>query len=105
MFERHSAGEVEKSLLEKDEGLIAGGSSYGNIFAGGAAESHVCASTADWVSVLKAWNPYSLLVSFLLTTIDEISFGDTFNDLQYGHCGTVVNNNPSQTTMSCLVTS
>ena len=66
MFDKNSAAEVEKSLLQQNEGLIAGGSAYGNIFSGGAAESHLCASTADWANALKAWNPYSLLISFIL---------------------------------------
>ncbi len=66
MFDKNGAGEVEKRLLQKDEGLIAGGSAYASIFAGGAAESHICASTADWGNSLKAWNPYSLLITLVL---------------------------------------
>lgn len=65
MFEKNSAGEIEKRLMERDPGLIAGGSSYANIFSGGAAESHICASTADLGNSAKAWNPYSLLISFI----------------------------------------
>ncbi len=67
MFEHASAGEMEKRLLLEGEGLMAGGSAYGNIFSGGAAESHICASTADWVSLLKAWNPYALLVTWIMS--------------------------------------
>ncbi len=66
MFDKSSAAEMEKRLLEQGEALLAGGSAYCDIFAGGAAESHICASTADLGSVLKAWNPYSLLVTFLV---------------------------------------
>lgn len=65
MFDKYSAFEVEKRLLEKDPGLMEGGSAYGNIFSGGAKEAYICASTADWVHILKAWNPYSLLITFL----------------------------------------
>ncbi len=67
MFEKKSAAEVEKGLLQQTEGLIAGGTSYGNIFSGGAAESHLCISTADFGTMLKTWNPYSLLVTVLLS--------------------------------------
>lgn len=72
MFEKNSAAEVEKTLLGQDEGLVAGGTAYGNIFSGGAAESHLCASTADWANVLKAWNPYSLLISLILKPLAMI---------------------------------
>lgn len=61
-----SAIEIEKRLLQEDEGLISGGTAYSSIFAGGAAESHICASTRDWGSAFKTWNPYSLLVTLML---------------------------------------
>lgn len=67
MYEKISAETVETHLKEKDQGLLAGGTAYGNIFSGGAKESHICASTADWMGVLKTWNPYSLLITLLLT--------------------------------------
>ncbi len=67
MYEKSSAEEMENSMKEKDPGLMSGGTSYGNIFAGGAAEPHLCASTADWLGTLKAWNPYSIFVTFLLS--------------------------------------
>ena len=66
MFDKNSAAEIEQRLLKEQDGLLAGGSSYANIFSGGAAESHLCAATADWVTALKAWNPYSILVTCLL---------------------------------------
>jgi endonuclease/exonuclease/phosphatase family metal-dependent hydrolase len=69
MYEKAGAGEVERRMLEKNEGLIAGGSAYCNIFSGGAAESHICAATAGLGSSLKAWNPYSVLISFLFNPI------------------------------------
>ena len=67
MFEKGSAEAVEKGMAEQSEGLLNHGSAYGNIFAGGAAESHVCASTADWKGVLKTWNPYSVLITALMS--------------------------------------
>jgi len=66
MYEKSSAEEMENFLQTDAPGLITGGTSYGNIFSGGAAVSHVCASTADWLGVVKTWNPYSILVTFLL---------------------------------------
>lgn len=67
MYDKNSAEFIEKKLSMKGPGLIDGGSAYCDIFAGGAAESHVCASTADWINALKVWNPYSLLIGLLLT--------------------------------------
>ncbi len=67
MYEKESAEAMERSLMQNEPGLIAGGTAYGNIFSGGAAESHVCASTADWLGVVKTWNPYSVFVTFLLS--------------------------------------
>lgn len=72
MFEKNSAAEIEKRMLEHDPGLIDGGSSYANIFSGGAAESHICASTADIGNSARAWNPYSMLVGFIFNPIAMI---------------------------------
>jgi endonuclease/exonuclease/phosphatase family metal-dependent hydrolase len=66
MFDPDSAAMVERALLEQGEPLLKGGSSYSNIFTGGAAESHFCPASLGWDSVLKAANPFSL--AFLVLT-------------------------------------
>lgn len=72
MYDKASASAIESKLAQKGEGLMTGGSAYANIFAGGASESHLCASTADIGNSLKAWNPYSIFVSFLLNPLGMI---------------------------------
>ncbi len=66
MFDPDSAATVERSLLAEGEPLLAGGSSYSNIFTGGAAESHFCPSSLGWGFLLKAANPFAL--AFLVLT-------------------------------------
>lgn len=66
MFNPDAAREVEGYLNEKDEGLLKGGSAYGNIFTGGAKEAHFCASSIGWGSLLKAVSPLGLPVTVLL---------------------------------------
>jgi endonuclease/exonuclease/phosphatase family metal-dependent hydrolase len=60
MFDPDSAAGVERALAEQGEPLLKGGSSYSNIFTGGAAESHFCPASLGWDSVLKAANPLAL---------------------------------------------
>ena len=45
MFESDACAHVEKILAQSDPGLLKGGSSYSNIFTGGAEESHFCPGT------------------------------------------------------------
>lgn len=66
MYDPESARLIEDRLQEGREGLLAGGSSYANIFTGGAAESHVCASSFKWRSLLWAGNPWTHFVHTLL---------------------------------------
>lgn len=60
MFDPESAAMVERALSEQGEPLLKGGSSYSNIFTGGAEESHFCPASLGWDSVLKAANPLAL---------------------------------------------
>ena len=64
MFDPDSAARVERALTEQGEPLLKGGSSYSNIFTGGATESHFCPSSLGWGSLLRAANPFTL--AFLL---------------------------------------
>lgn len=66
MYDPESATDIEKGMAEKGAGLLAGGSSYSNIFTGGAKESHYCASGLGWGSLIKIMNPLSLTLTVLL---------------------------------------
>ncbi len=66
MFKPELAMSVENDLKTKGPALLEGGSSYGNIFTGGAAEPHFCASSIGWGTLLKAVNPLRLPLTVLL---------------------------------------
>ena len=66
MFSPEAAAGVEEKLKDKGEGLLNGGSAYGNIFTGGAAEAHFCAASMGWGGLLKAANPLGIPISLLL---------------------------------------
>ena len=61
MFESDACVHVEKILAQNNPGLLEGGSSYSNIFTGGAEESHFCPGTIGWSGLLKLTNPLLLL--------------------------------------------
>lgn len=48
MFHAEAAAHVEEKLAAEGEGLLRGGSSYSNVYTGGAAESHFCAPDLGW---------------------------------------------------------
>jgi endonuclease/exonuclease/phosphatase family metal-dependent hydrolase len=54
------SAEVEKRLAARGPGLLAGGSAWSDIFTGGAAEAHLCASTTGFGHLLGALNPLHL---------------------------------------------
>ena len=66
LFEADSADLVEARLQKKGIPLLKDGGSYGNIFCGGAKESHFCSTTIGWGDLLKAANPFTLSLSLLL---------------------------------------
>ncbi len=65
MFDPEPTASIEKVLQEKNPGLLQGGSSYANIFSGGAEESHFCPATFGWDHFTKSANPLSLIGFFL----------------------------------------
>jgi hypothetical protein len=66
MFDQASAAAVEARLRNAGEPLLAGGSSYGNIFSGGAAAAHFCSTSMGWTGLLKMLNPPALTLAILL---------------------------------------
>ncbi|MBI3313807.1 MAG: endonuclease/exonuclease/phosphatase family protein [Candidatus Omnitrophica bacterium] len=64
-YDSNAADSIEKRLEKKGEGLLSEGSSYSNIFKGGAKENaHFCASSIGWKAFFNALNPYPLTVLF-----------------------------------------
>jgi endonuclease/exonuclease/phosphatase family metal-dependent hydrolase len=71
MSESESAREVEASLEKQGEALLKGGSSYSNIYTGGAGEPRWCFASMGWGTSTKAPGP-ALLV--LLALLNAYSF-------------------------------
>ncbi|MDY0281520.1 MAG: endonuclease/exonuclease/phosphatase family protein [Salinivirgaceae bacterium] len=78
MFEPATAQQVEHELREQlardgGDALCTGGSSYSNVFGGGADqdEAHFCASSLGWGSALRAANPFALLF-MLVANINSV---------------------------------
>lgn len=78
MLDPATAQQVEEELREQlardgVHSLCTGGSSYSNIFSGGADpnEAHFCASSLGWGSALRAANPFALLF-MLITNINSV---------------------------------
>lgn len=65
MFDPEAAKSTQKSLEKNGSGLLAGGSSYADIFTGGAAESHFCPSEFGWGHLIKGVNPLALTTLIL----------------------------------------
>ena len=66
MFASDITQKVESKLRESNRGLLEGGSSYCNIYSGGADESHFCATSFGWNEFLSTVNPFKLIVVVLL---------------------------------------
>ena len=62
MFNPEIAGEVQSRLSHDTEGLLAGGSSYCNIYDGGAQEAHFCASSLGWGDLFRHVKPWRIFL-------------------------------------------
>ncbi|QDT61400.1 hypothetical protein SV7mr_39350 [Stieleria bergensis] len=62
MFSPDAAAKVQKRISDGKIGLLHGGSSYCNIYDGGANESHFCAASIGWDQILRAIRPSRLAV-------------------------------------------
>jgi len=70
MLDMDFVEEFEEGLKTTGAGLLAGGSSYSNIFTGSSKESHCCWSRMGWEGVLWAVNPF--VFPFLLVFYIDI---------------------------------
>ena len=65
MYDSDAAIEIEQRLTSQGEGLLKQGSSYSNIYSGGAEETHFCAGVLGWSRIWKDVNPVNLMVVFV----------------------------------------
>lgn len=66
MFSNEIAKHVEGKMNQDVEGLLAGGSSYCNVFGGDAQEVHFCATNLGWSEFFNTVNPLKLFFVMLL---------------------------------------
>ncbi len=73
MFDADWAKRIEGELAKKGEGLLAGGSSWSNIYTGGAAqeESHFCGASIGWIDM---WRTGKIRNIFLFSFLHFPSF-------------------------------
>jgi endonuclease/exonuclease/phosphatase family metal-dependent hydrolase len=97
MYDSDSAEALEKQLREKGEPLLDGGSSYCNVYTGGAREAHFCMSTMGLDDLHRKASPwayfvamclhgYSLLRMIVFTVIETgVAVRDYFHGVSKGH--------------------
>lgn len=66
MFNCEDAIEIEQRIAEKGTPLLKGGSSYSNVYTGGAEEAHFCATTLGWSGFWTKGSPLALPLILLL---------------------------------------
>lgn len=59
MYDKKCASQIESRISKDAVPLLQDGSSYSNIFSGGAAESHFCATSIGWSGFFKVLNPFT----------------------------------------------
>ena len=69
MFANDIAQEVEQKMQKQGPGLLQGGSSYCNIYSGGAEEVHFCATSFGWSEFFRTVNPFKLLLVILFNFV------------------------------------
>lgn len=97
MYEPHAARSVERQLENQGDPLLAGGSSYCNVYSGGAQDAHFCASTMGLAHayrqvtsfgplLLLLFNPYSLVRTGVLMAVEfMLALLDAARGLIAGH--------------------
>ncbi len=69
MFASETAQEIEDKLGQSGPGLLQGGSSYCNIYAGGATDVYFCATSFGWSEFFKTVNPFQMALLLLLNVV------------------------------------
>jgi endonuclease/exonuclease/phosphatase family metal-dependent hydrolase/glycosyltransferase involved in cell wall biosynthesis len=65
MIDPEQAARVERRLTRRGVGLLEGGSCYSNIYTGGAAEPHFCASVMGWGDLFRNARPGAMFLLIL----------------------------------------
>jgi endonuclease/exonuclease/phosphatase family metal-dependent hydrolase len=62
MYNSEAVLEIERRLALQGQGLLKDGSSFSNIYSGGARESHFCATSLGWGKIWKDINPVNFVI-------------------------------------------
>jgi endonuclease/exonuclease/phosphatase family metal-dependent hydrolase/glycosyltransferase involved in cell wall biosynthesis len=65
MYDSEAVTEIERRLAVQGVGLLEGGSSYSNIYIGGAREAHFCSTSLGWGKIWKEANPITFVLLVL----------------------------------------
>ncbi len=96
MFNPADAKEIESRIDKDNPPLLTGGSSYSNIYTGGAAEPHFCISDIQFIPIFKRARPIAFIVgvtlklpsliraAFLLAAEIGLSVFDVFRGVMSG---------------------
>ena len=69
MFASETAQEIEDKLSQSGPGLLQAGSSYCNIYGGGANDVYFCATSFGWSEFFKTVNPFQMALLLLLNVV------------------------------------
>ncbi len=75
MYKGEDASRLQRWLETQNEGLLKGGTSYSNVFSGGADEYHYCAVNLQWFNVLKNARLLRQMLFFLVHILEILSIG------------------------------
>ena len=83
MYDKEAAVRVERRLMggqdnaggKRRRGLLAHGSSYSNVYSGGARETHFCAVKIGWDMFWRGVNPFRLALLFVTHLLDFMRIG------------------------------
>lgn len=70
-----AAFDVEQRLKSQAEPLLKGGSSYSNIYQGGASEANFCSSSIGWSGLMNMASPLTIMVFVLLNIYSFVRVG------------------------------
>ncbi len=75
MFDPEPVAKIQESLEKNRPHLLENGSTYANIFSGGAAETHFCPATFGWDHITRAIHPINLLGFFFSHALSLLRTG------------------------------
>jgi endonuclease/exonuclease/phosphatase family metal-dependent hydrolase len=73
MYNGRDAASIEKEISKDNPGLLKNGSSYSNVFSGGADEFHFCAVSLKWFELIKNARLFKRILFLILHAVEIVS--------------------------------